>query len=219
MGTMLRGPRGKYSTNFTDVFVADREVQYQYVNGLLAVMVSFLVVFIVWVFILFVLKFRGEDAGCASGMAFRTRRDDDESEDLEPTDDDMIDSFSSLGSSSQSGEEDSVSKLIRDKSPLQNMSGEDSGGTGGPSTDELTREEGSFENDSAMQRAWRASQRERRTRLCFLFFGLLSLVCVPTILVKSFSPMKDAIHTSEELVVVRQTDVGSISCLDCELQF
>lgn len=201
---MLRGPRGKYSTNFTDVFSSDREVQYKYVNGLLAVMISFVILLIFWIFILGVLKCKGHEVGCASGQPFRTQEDE---EDLGSTDDDMEDSFSSLGSGSQtgsrSGDENSVTKLITDKDNLQNLSAEETAGDGGPPTDNMTRDDGSYDGPSQpVKKQVQVNERERRTRFCFLVFSLLSLTCVPLILVLSFGPMKEATQSSDQLVLV-----------------
>lgn len=199
---MLRGPRERYSTNFTDVFASDREVQYQYVNGLLAVMVAFVIVLIFWIFVLCVLKFKGDDVGCASGQPFQSYEGE---EDLDSTDDE---SFCSLGSAShtdsQAEDENSVSKLIsKNKDNLQNFSEEENAGGGGPPTGNTTRDEESFVNhSSAVKNHATKNRRERRTRFCFLMASLLSLVCVPLILVLSFGPMKEAVHTSDGLVIV-----------------
>jgi hypothetical protein len=214
MGNLLRGPRGRYSTNFTDVFSSDREVQYEYVNGLLAVMISFTVVLIFWVFVLFVLKFRG-DVGCASGQPFQTKEDD---EDLISTDDDMGDSFGSLGSASrtdsQAGDDNSVSKLIKNKDNLQNLSADGSDGEGGPPTDNTTRNGESFENHSqTVKKQAPKNQRERRTRFCFLVCSLVSFICVPLILVLSFGPLKEAAQTSDELAVVSGGDCFFDACV------
>ncbi len=196
MGNMLRAPRVHYSTNFTDVFSSDRQEQYHYVNGLLAVMVSFVVVLVFWVFVLLVLKFKGQEVGCASGQAFLAKRD---GEDVSSTDDDEG-SFSSIGSRAAS-QQNSISKLIKRKESLDNFLSNDTEGENGPPTDPMTRvdDSRSFENES---RVPFINARERRTRFCFIVCSLLSFICVPTILVTSFSPLKEAAQTSNELVAV-----------------
>ena len=201
---MLRGPRRHYSTNFADVFSPDREEQHQYVDGLLAMMVAFLLFFILWVFVLLALKFRGKDVGCASGQAFRTK---EEEEDLESTDDDDASIVSSIGSSSRGSshpeDENSVSKLIAAEAKKNSSNDEE----GGPPTDDITRpaDEASFDDGSenAHLRLVRTNQREKRTRFCFLVFGLLSLICVSVILVTSFGPLKEASITTGQQVTVR----------------
>lgn len=211
MGTMLRGPRGQYSTNFTDVFSSDREEQYQYVNGLLAVMVSLFIFFAFWVFVLCVLKFRGDDVGCASGQAFLTKRNEDE--DVHSTDDDDGSFLSSIGSASQPSidpdDENSVTKLTSHaKETSSNDSLEDFFEKGrAPPTNNMTRPDDntSFDdsnNSFTRLRLSRVNQRERRTRFCFLLVGLLSLVSVPVIFVTSFGPLKEAAGATDELVLV-----------------
>ena len=183
-------------------------MQYQYVNGLLAVMVSFVILLIFWIFVLCVLKCRGDDVGCASGQPFQSQRgDDDDDEDLSSTDDDMEnDGLSSIGSASNSdSKEDSVSKLITNKDNLQNLSAEEKPGDG-PPTDNLTRDE-SYETPSpTVRKQSKINQRERRTRFCFMMFSLLSLICVPLILAISFRPLKGATQTSDDLIVVSSHD-------------
>lgn len=208
MGNLLRVPRVNYSTNFTDIFSSDRQVQYHYVNGLLAVMVSFIVILIFWVFVLFVLKFKGQEVGCASGQAFLTKHD---GEDVASTDDDEA-SFSSFGSRSAS-QQNSVSKLIKQKDSLENFLSLDTEGEDGPPTDPMTRVEDSrsFDNDAGLDPPLPdINPRESRTRFCFLFFSLLALICVPTILVTSFGPLKDAVQTSNELVAVSQSSPNAL---------
>mmetsp|Transcript_58465 Transcript_58465/g.143000 ORF Transcript_58465/g.143000 Transcript_58465/m.143000 type:complete len:861 (+) Transcript_58465:464-3046(+) len=68
--------------------------------------------------------------------------------------------------------------------------------------------------------------REFRTRICFLFFAMISLACIPLILVFSFGPMKDATTQSEEITLdvqnmvdqvnsfLQSIEVGSINALD-----
>ena len=199
MGTILRAPRAHYSTNFTDLYSSDRQIQYHYVNGLLAVMVSIVVVIAFWTFVLFVLKFRGSEMGCASGSAFLTKQTVEEASSTDEDDGSFI-STDSRGASQQN----SVSKLIKRKDSLDNFLSADTDGEAGPPTDPLTKaDEGSFENASETAKISRQMHpRERRTRFCFLFFSLVTLVCVPIILVTSSGELKKAAETSQVPVVV-----------------
>ena len=53
--------------------------------------------------------------------------------------------------------------------------------------------------------ATKINPRENRTRLCFVIFASIALICVPLILVFSYSPMKEATDGSDELILVRIT--------------
>lgn len=48
----------------------------------------------------------------------------------------------------------------------------------------------------------KANPREYRTRFCFLMFGLVVLICIPLIMVYSFSPMEDVSDSSDTLLDV-----------------
>lgn len=208
MGNLLRAPRAHYSTNFTDLFSSDRQVQYHYVNGLLAVMVSFVVVIVFWTFILFVLKFRGSEVGCASGRAFLNKQTGEE----ESSTDEDDGSFSSAGSRGTS-QQGSIAKLIKRKEGLDNFLSADTEGEDGPPTDPMTKaDEGSFDDASGTGKVSRQIHpRERRTRFCFLLFCVVALVCVPTILVTSSGELKKAAETSHEPVLSARGILADVS--------
>ena len=162
-------------------------------------MASIVVVLGFWTFVLFVLKFRGAEVGCASGRAFLTKQTGEEAS---STDEDN-DSFSSEESRGAS-QQNSVAKLIGRKDSLGNFHSADTEGDAGPPTDPMTKvDDGSFDNASATATlSPQINPRERRTRFCFLFFSLTALVCVPIILVTSSGELKKAAETSHEPVLV-----------------
>lgn len=202
MGAILRAPRAYYSTNFTDVFSPEEKIQYEYVNGLLAVMVAILALLLCWAFVLVVLKFKGKEVGCASGNAFLSRTMDS-IDDIPSTDE--SESFNSMGSSSSfSDGEKSIEKLV---ARHREQHGESSDMVG-EQIDGMRDEEGSFNsnpdeiltNVAGPQKL--TNRRECRTRSCFLFFALISLLCVPLILIHSFGPMREVAQESSGVILV-----------------
>eukprot|EP00934_Nitzschia_sp_Nitz4_P001509 Nitzschia sp. Nitz4//scaffold120_size68122//47760//50556//NITZ4_006052-RA/size68122-augustus-gene-0.59-mRNA-1//-1//CDS//3329534302//1509//frame0 len=195
VGSILRAPRGQYSTNFTDVFSSERDEQLQYVHGLLAMMVAFMVLFIFWAFVLCVFKFKGQEVGCASGRAFLVFRDD---EDNIP----VTDESESYSSSGGYPHPDSFDSRGTDEQKNQPET---------PKSPKYTKEELFHDGDSYdshpeeildLDRApLIAHRREKRTRLCFLVASLLALICVPIIMVRTYAPLKDATVSSKTTVL------------------
>ena len=188
MGAFLRGPRELgHSTNFTDLFSSIREEQRDYIDGLMVVSIIFSFVFLIWAFVLIVLKFKGKEVGCASGNAFISRRPDDENNDidLEKTQDD-------IASTSDSSNAESVYS----NKPLFSKHG-------GALDKNSSSDENGDNNHS--KRSWRCmrrankekdarnNRRERRTRIVFLVFASVALICTPFTLFLTFGPLKEAL--------------------------
>jgi hypothetical protein len=201
---MLRGPRGHYTTNFADLFSSDTELQHSYVDGLLVIGVFFLVVLVVWSLILIVLKLKGNEVGCASGQAFQAEIEiagDDR--DLQSTD--SSESCSSIGVESESECDDAPERHIAKHTSDDGRANNNFDHQYEEADDDYaSQEEWLNKNDGAPSQK-KISQRERRTRICFLFFSLVSLVCVPLILVFSFGPIKEATRTSDDILLVSQS--------------
>ncbi len=193
IGNALRFPRGQYSSNFADVFSSSRDVQHRYTNGLLSVMVSFLILVLFWAFVLCVFKFLGEEYGCAAGRPFSSSSEEEEDE--VSTDDEEVSLVSSLGLFSRTdSEEKSVTKLIKKKN--SSFSTNDGEGATDPTTPERKRAKAAGKEQIVQRRG-------RRTRFCFLLSSLLAYMCVPLILVLSFGPMKEAADVANEVTEVR----------------
>lgn len=81
VGNILRAPRTiRHHGNFSLVFSSDYDDQRDYVDGILVVETVFLIVFVLWAFVVLVLKFKGREVGCASGRAFVLPEDDEEND-------------------------------------------------------------------------------------------------------------------------------------------
>lgn len=158
-------------------------------------MVSFLILFLFWAFILFALKVRGGDLGCAAGVPFLSYEEDGEIS----TDDDEASFLSSLGSNSHTDESEqhSVAQLLNNKDNLNTFSGDETGDVIDPTVSTQNKKGKGKKNNIV-------NPRERRTRFCFMITCLLALACVPLILVSSFGPMKEAIDSSNDLAEVRK---------------
>ena len=190
VGNFLRFPRGQYSRNFTDVFSSSRDVQHMYTDGLISVMVSFLILVLFWMFVLCVFKFRGEEFGCAAGRPFSSAEVED---DEVSTDDEEVSLVSSLGLFSRTDSEKSVTKLIKKKN--SSFSTNDGENATHPSTPEKKQAKVAGAEQMVQRRG-------RRTRFCFILSSLLAYTCVPLILVLSFGPMKEAANVANEVAEV-----------------
>ena len=199
LGSILRASRAaSYSTKFSDIFSDDAEVQHKYAKGLVAVGFFFIVFYVIWAFVLIVLKFKGRDVGCASGRPFQKIK---------------IDNTFSTDSSS-GGEYSVEDDLSSNLGPIDEVHPqEDYDSAGSPGYDEYEGEEHSQESwiSEREERIRRLKEpeillienpREKRTRSAFLLFSVLSLALVPFILVFSFSPMKEATDGSRQNIMV-----------------
>lgn len=201
LGIIFRSFRGRYSTNFADFVSPSPELQYSYARGVLFVGYILLLFFIVWTLTIIVLKLKGSEVGCASGAAFQRSTADSRSHVIS-TDSSSEDYEESLAECDQSMVDSEIPMM--DKFPLDDADDEVS--------DQISNGSKSFADDYTSHEGWLASKsdlskhetskRERRTRLAFIGSCLISLLCVPVILVFSFAPMKEGAHSSDEVVAV-----------------
>jgi hypothetical protein len=171
----------------------DSEAQHRYVDGLLVVEVFLLSVLVAWLLVLIVLKVKGGEVGCASGRAFYTEKSEDDLAKDSSTD-------SSDGYITSESESDGIGKLqqhIDQQEPATSFDQHYE------EAESYCSEAGWLSTESSTApKMKKGNRRERRTRFCFLFFSLISLVCVPCILVFSFGPMKEATRSSEDILLV-----------------
>jgi hypothetical protein len=199
MGSILRIPRKWHETDFSYVFSTDSELQHEYVDGLLFVGTVFFMIFTTWAFILVVLKVKGKEVGCASGRAFQTEKIE---EDMQSTDSSESYFASSVDDSCKEAS-DELEKEITNQEICESPSSFEE------RCDESQTSHESQDYDS--QDGWLSTggaqkgvnPREKRTRFCFLVFSLISLLCVPLVLVFSFGPMKEAARASDDILLVR----------------
>lgn len=213
----MRAPRqAGHSGNFTDLFSSVREEQREYIDGLLVVSIIFSVLFLIWAFILVVLKCKGKEVGCASGRAFvNNRPEDDESSetDIEKTQDD------DFASTSVSSNDESCS--VSSSKPLFSEHGDTVMGcfSSDFSSDDnnyhscrkkwgwLRRQnKNKTKSDGVSPDVSKTNRRERRTRLVFILFASIALICAPLTLFLTFSPLKEVVtQSSDSLILVCET--------------
>jgi uncharacterized membrane protein YidH (DUF202 family) len=198
VGAMLKAARMTYSTDFSDVFSSDRGAQYSYAHGILLVATIILCIIISWSLILVVLKLKGKEVGCASGRPFQTAKSDD----LQHAD--STDSSSDSYSSEQSDTDcNRGSNGLRNFHARVDQPNDELGSTSTPDSydDEYASDDGWLESSNKASKK-KVNRREKRTRMAFLFFCGITLMCVPFVLVFSFAPMKEATQSTEDIVGV-----------------
>eukprot|EP00339_Tiarina_fusa_P000642 CAMPEP_0116998862 /NCGR_PEP_ID=MMETSP0472-20121206/1785_1 /TAXON_ID=693140 ORGANISM="Tiarina fusus, Strain LIS" /NCGR_SAMPLE_ID=MMETSP0472 /ASSEMBLY_ACC=CAM_ASM_000603 /LENGTH=923 /DNA_ID=CAMNT_0004698141 /DNA_START=148 /DNA_END=2919 /DNA_ORIENTATION=+ len=208
MGSILRIPRRWHETDFSYVFSTDKDLQHEYVDGLLVAANIFFMIFCAWAFILVVLKVKGKEVGCASGRAFHTEKID---EDMQSTDSSesyfssSVDNDSSKGGIIELERERSTDKILDSHSSFED---ERDGSEGSHGSQEYGSQDGWL---SVGEIQSRVNPRERRTRFCFLVFALVSLLCVPLVLIFSFGPIKEAARASDDLLLIVHDSIGQVS--------
>jgi len=226
--SILDVPRTEYSRDFALVTTSgpNSAALQSYRAGLIFLMCLISAVWFVWTALLIWLKCNGKSVGCAAGHSFdsfkASQPGEKEEEDVcsasEGEDGDAISETSSISNESL---EDGTADPLEDDMPKQEKERELDGG----SVEENASFQSSFrsaytsvggdysmdENASQPQQPKALasdntvvddtqSLRARRTRICFLFFGLVTLACVPLIFVFSFKPMVAAEDESNSYV-------------------
>lgn len=229
VGEILRAPREfGHSGNFTDLFSSDREEQRDYIDGLLVILAILSSVCFIWVFVLIVLKCNGEEAGCASGRAFVNHDPEDEEEINYETDEGKTEDEVVSTSYSSDGSVTSVSS----RKPLFSESGNTA--TENPKSD-FDHNNIDYDYSRRMKWKWmggkqnRNDEREKesdteeslfviknnpheyRTRLVFLFFASMVLICAPLTLFLTIGPLKEgAIENSKNLMLRIQNSMDEV---------
>ena len=149
-----------------------------------------------WIFALIVLKIKGDEVGCASGSAFHLVNVDDE-DDLQETDSSSGDESDGNGSANHRRGADEAGQEVTlydvgYEGEMEEMEDQSSWAT------EPERTRSSYPYQSKMTE----TPLERKTRICFLFCSIVSLLIVPFILVFSFGPMKEATEAAQKAVTV-----------------
>ena len=200
VGAFLQAPRNRHTTTFSDALSPYREVQHDYVHGLLTVAIIFAAVFVFWTFVLVVLKLKGSEVGCASGRAFQ-KPSSDQLSSVSSTDSESFHSSSYNDDSVQQGYEmHSLERVLDADRSLRSDFRSDQ-----DSYSDYDSRDGWVPSTGTISRQRRVSRRETRTRFAFLVFSFVALVTVPFILVFSFSPIKDATRRSDDIILVRRS--------------
>lgn len=164
-----------------------------------------MVLLAVWSFILIVLKIKGAEVGCASGLAFHMEQIEDDEDEFQETD-------------SSSGDESNGAEPIDAPANERSRSGSGEGGqevalsdagSNGDGDDEM-EDQSSWDTEIERARTnypyasrMKETPLERKTRMCFLLCSIVSLFIVPFVLVFSFGPMKEATEAAKQAVMVR----------------
>jgi hypothetical protein len=227
IGNILRAARNiRHSGNFSHVFSPIHEEQTEYIDGLMVVSSIFLIAYVLWAFTLVVLKIKGNEVGCASGRAFVTAMSEDEyDEELVGKAEEHLDSTSESSGASSDTPIYRDPQHTRDNNPM-NGGQQQTKFANGKSTPTEALEDTQSENRSQssgwVSRSYSDNHgedlrdgseedetneiinpREYRTRICFLVFASILLICVPLILVFCYGPLKEATSSSDDLIVVR----------------
>jgi len=192
VGAFLRAPRAiGHNVLFSDLFSHDSEEQRDYTDGLMVVSIIFTFFFLIWGFVLVVLKMKGNEVGCASGNAFVYH--DSEDENIEIEEDKVQDDIGSTSASSEAG---SISESS--EKPLFSKNG-------GALSFNSSSSDIDDNNDHSKTKLWRCMQREtgdkdvkinpheRRTRVAFLVFASIAMICTTFTLFLTFGPLKEAL--------------------------
>jgi len=218
IGEFLRAPREiGHSGNFTDLFSSVREEQRDYIDGLLVVSVIFSVLFFIWAFILTVLKCKGKEVGCASGRAFVNSRPKNERNETDVTkiqDDVVSTSVSSNESSSVSSSRPLFSEhgnIVIEKSSSDFIDANNHHSRREKWSSIRRQSKKTTKRNIDSPDVTKTNRRERRTRLVFIFFASMVLICAPFTLSLSFGPIKEVTtQSSENLILMIRTTINEV---------
>ena len=153
------------TTSVVDMLSPDFNERMNYAYGILFMVSIIVIFFVIWTTILLILKFKGEEAGCASGAAFSTSLKNE---------DDLLDE---RGKSRESGS--TCSEDFENNSSIESECHENS---------RLS----SFQEHEKDRAFARYKKRARRSRVAFLLIWITSMTCVCVVLVFGFAPLKEA---------------------------
>lgn len=201
VGEFLRAPRRiGQSADFLDLFSDETEDQREYIDGLFVVSIILLFLFLTWGFILIVLKCKGAEVGCASGNAFVSPRPDDGIED----EDDKEKIQDDIASTSDSSNADSIS--VSSNQPIFSKYGETLAENSSSDVEDnkthairsrFKCRSRKNKRTSGTASSARINPHERRTRIAFLLFASVALVCAPFTLFITFGPLQQAMMEFE----------------------
>jgi hypothetical protein len=229
MGGLL--DRSPDSVTFADLFGSDQEAQAEYAKGLIGLGSFFLSWVVVWFLVLLALRFK-RDAGCASGRAFFQTIIEEDSDQIEDTcslyegdeDSNRTDTAFSTTKSNNEQEEQYPSNPNESSVPetlsatlatvhvypspvLLVVQDEDSN-----AKEEEQEETASDARSSTLERN---RIRQKRTRIVYLLFSLLSCICCCLLLRLTYKPIQDAVANTGDVVTQGRYIVDQI---ELELQ-
>ena len=154
-----------HTISVVDMLSPDSDERKNYAYGVVFMISIIVIFFVLWTTILLVLKFKGDEAGCASGTPFLTAAKNEDchldergkSRESSSTCSDDFDNNSSIESESQ----------------------------------EINRSSSVLEHDNNRAVA-RYKKRARRSRIAFLLTWITAITCIFIVLVVGFAPLKEA---------------------------
>lgn len=165
----------------------------------------------IWFFVLLLFKCRGRDVfGCAAGYAVERNgriRNQDESKPYRPKT--YIENKSKDCNSLEFKKDRRRRPIVRvEEAQTKEESGDEVSNQSSIPSVELN--ESSIDSEAEVStligEVAEPTTRERRIRIAFMFFSLISLVCVPCVVVFSFAPLKSAVtETNQEVNRVKDT--------------
>lgn len=192
---MLRKPREVgHSVEFSDIFSSFQERRIAYYDGLSVVPVIFLSLFLGWMFVIMLLKCKGKEVGCASGQAFVSLRSNDEEyqededeEEVEYGEDKLEVDLTSTGDSSHTDSygESSVKPIFVGAEGRAIQHSDSDISDDGKKFLRCLRRRNANKRNPGINRI------ERGTRISFLIFAFLALICAPLCIVLTFGPLRD----------------------------
>jgi hypothetical protein len=187
--------RAEYSRDIATYFLSGgSKYATNYQAGLIFVACVFGGLVFIWLFVLALFKCRGEEIfGCAAGFAVQRDRGHVATVGPSSSLDGMIDDEKSLDRN------DYIRRRgVVQETPTKEESGDEvSNHSSIPSVedDADTGGEGSTHSEEGPSKP---SAREKRVRTAFLCFAIISLACVPLVIVFSFAPLKSSITETNE---------------------
>lgn len=151
-----------------------------------------------WGFVLVVLKCKGKTVGCAAGYAVERRNINDAGSDHK-------ENYSVSGTKSRT-------RVTVGRSVHQSVTKEESADDDNSSIPSAELDGSSFATDevTVMSNSPAPSKRESRIRVAFLFFAVLSITCVPLLLVFTFAPLKSTSAKADAQVHKIRDVIGKV---------
>lgn len=187
-------PRREYSTDFAVFVAGDVEEQEAYASGLVVLGCILASIYVIWWMVLLVLKCKGKSVGCASGRSFRGERVRLQDEIDASGSTDVEEEWTS--GAENSGDRYDISEEASFQSSIKSSE-----------NDGQSEVSGSSSEYSAVSRP---TTRERRTQIAFFVCGLMSLAAVPFVLTLSFSPLKEAVESTENFLLSSRTILSQV---------
>ena len=190
MRTVLDVPRTEYSRDVAEFVTgsASSDNLKSYQSGIIFIMSLVALMWFIWTLILLYFKCNSKHVGCAAGNAFAPRR----LLSVRSSSDDEADSIKSF---SESLEQKKLAEYVEEQADGKSSKESMKEGYGSSKYLQEQREvvpsrKGNHDDDNfTIIKTTHRSPRATRTRLCFLIFSLVTLGCVPCVIIFTFKPL------------------------------